>query len=512
MKEKIGKYEIKEVIGKGGFGVVYKGYDPFIKRFVAIKTCELEDKEVRQRFYQEAQLAGNLQHPNITTIYDFGLEEDVPYIVQEFLTGNDLDILLKQNLPFTFQEKVHIIMEVAKGLHAAHQAGIIHRDIKPGNIRILEDGSVKIMDFGIAKSKSSASKLTQTGTTVGTSSYLAPEQIKGEELDPRTDIFALGVVMYELFTGRKPFTGENITAVIYKILNEHPIPPMQLNPSIPPEMDAIILKALSKKQEDRFSSARELYGALRHFIKRDTSQKLEGFMTRQVEATQKVDVTPMVLKGMGAQKRFSLYLGIFLVVFFLAAATWWYFGKVETEEVNTNPLVVVRNPLQIASPPPLWTEPLPIPEPEKEATKLLQGSLFIQASRPTTVIVDGKHFLQVPPGRSIQLEEGIHRITWKQGMVKQTTHVTIQAGKNTIATSPIKAVGVLRVVHKMGSPYGEVWVDGKSVGKSPITRLQLSIGKHKVEIRRKGYPPQTYAVEIQENKTEIITFDLRSPP
>ncbi|MEJ5166483.1 MAG: serine/threonine-protein kinase, partial [Thermoanaerobaculia bacterium] len=166
MSEKIGKYEIEEKIGVGGFGVVYKGRDPYIKRAVAIKTCQVDEEEIRKRFFREAEFAGNLRHPNITTIYDFGIQDGVPYIVLEFLTGEDLDKKIKRGETFALEEKIRILIEVCKGLHYAHENNIIHRDIKPANIRIQDDGSIKIMDFGIAKSTHIESHLTQTGMTL----------------------------------------------------------------------------------------------------------------------------------------------------------------------------------------------------------------------------------------------------------------------------------------------------------------------------------------------------------
>src|SRR5262247_3106067 len=162
MLEKIGKYEVSEQIGVGGFGAVYRGRDPFIKRTVAIKTCQVNDEEIKHRFFREAELAGNLHHRNITTIYDFGVENGIPYIVQEFLTGEDLDKKIKRGEPIAAARKVEILMAIA-------------------------DGTVKVMDFGIAKSLQTESNLTQTGITLGTSAYLAPEQIRGEAIDRRTD-------------------------------------------------------------------------------------------------------------------------------------------------------------------------------------------------------------------------------------------------------------------------------------------------------------------------------------
>ena len=252
MLQKIGKYEVFEQIGVGGFGAVYKGRDPFIKRTVAIKTCQVNDDEIKNRFFREAELAGNLHHRHITTIYDFGVENGIPYIVQEFLTGEDLDKKIKRGDPIPMARKVEILMSIADGLGYAHSARIVHRDVKPANVRILDDGTVKVMDFGIAKSLQSDSNLTQTGITLGTSAYLAPEQIRGEPIDARTDIFAMGVLAYELVTYRKPFRGEHLSTVLYKILNDAPEPIASLVQDAPPALIAAIDRATAKNAADRY--------------------------------------------------------------------------------------------------------------------------------------------------------------------------------------------------------------------------------------------------------------------
>jgi len=267
MIEKLGKYEIVEKIGVGGFGTVYRGRDPFIKRTVAVKTCLSEDEEIKKRFFREAELSGNLHHRNITTIYDFGVQDGVPYIVQEYLTGEDLDKMIKRGDVIPLSRKVEILMDVCEGLSYAHAAGIIHRDIKPANIRILNDGAVKIMDFGIAKSFQSESTLTQTGITLGTAAYLAPEQIRGEAVDPRTDIFSLGVLAYELLTGQKPFRGEHISTVLFKILNEKPDPVSKQVADIPPSVDRAIEKAIEKAPPSRYESVSEFRKDLSAILK-----------------------------------------------------------------------------------------------------------------------------------------------------------------------------------------------------------------------------------------------------
>lgn len=278
MPDKIGKYEISEQIGVGGFGAVYRARDPFIKRTVAIKTCQLNDEEIKNRFFREAELAGNLHHRNITTIYDFGIENGIPYIVQEFLTGEDLDKIVKRGEKIPIHRKIEILMAIADGLEYAHQSSVIHRDIKPSNIRILENGTVKIMDFGIAKSLLSESSLTQTGITLGTSAYLAPEQIRGEPLDQRTDIFALGILAYELLTYRKPFRGEHLSTVLYKILNESPEPIESVAPDIPIAVAGVVRRAMEKNIEERYPSMEAFRTALQS-IYREIAGSTSRFAT-----------------------------------------------------------------------------------------------------------------------------------------------------------------------------------------------------------------------------------------
>jgi serine/threonine-protein kinase len=291
MGKTIGKYEISEQIGVGGFGAVFRGRDPFIKRTVAVKTCQLNDEEIKNRFFREAELAGNLHHRNITTIYDFGVEEGIPYIVQEFLTGDDLDKIVKKGDPLTVARKVEILMAIADGLGYAHKQHIIHRDIKPSNIRILDDGSVKIMDFGIAKSLLSESSLTQTGITLGTSAYLAPEQIRGEQLDQRTDIFALGVLSYELLTGRKPFRGEHLSTVLYKILNETPESISAVAPDVPVALANIVALAMEKNIENRYASMEALRNDL-NAVYRQVAQSSGRFLTTPNSSRLSRDLDP----------------------------------------------------------------------------------------------------------------------------------------------------------------------------------------------------------------------------
>jgi predicted Ser/Thr protein kinase len=258
---RIGKYEILDKIGEGGFGVVYKGRDPFIKRLVAVKTCSSENQQIQQRFFREAEIAGNLHHANVVTIHDFGIEGETPYLVQEFLTGEDLDVVIKAAFDsLTLPTKVRYLRGIAEGLRYAHSQGVIHRDIKPSNIRVLENGRVKVMDFGIAKLKDQESQLTQTGMALGTVAYMSPEQLRGEKIDHRVDIFSYGVLAYELLAGHRPFRAETVSTLFYQLLHEPP-PPFDL-PYLPTELIAVVDRCLSKSVEERYQSFDEVIAAL----------------------------------------------------------------------------------------------------------------------------------------------------------------------------------------------------------------------------------------------------------
>ena len=261
-RRKFGKYEIVEKIATGGFGTVYKAWDPMIRRSVALKTCEVPDAGMRARVFREAQLSGNLHHPNITTVYEFGVEGIVPFIVQELLSGEDLDRVIAREVPLPVAEKVRILIAVASALDFAHGTGVVHRDIKPANIRILDNGVVKIMDFGIAKSLDSTTNITKDGTAVGSTGYMSPEQIVGETLDGRSDIFSLGVVAYELLSGHKPFQNEKLFLLLEQIVKTDARPLREIAPEVPESLAAIVERAMRKSPEDRFASAGELKSAL----------------------------------------------------------------------------------------------------------------------------------------------------------------------------------------------------------------------------------------------------------
>jgi serine/threonine protein kinase/tetratricopeptide (TPR) repeat protein len=269
---KLGRYEVIGEIGSGGMGKVYKGWDPKLSRPVALKvihhsalgTLEADTLQPVKRFYQEARAAGKLSHPNIVTIYDISeetaFEDPLIYIAMEYLDGKGLDRHIKDKTPFTFDKRIGIIRRIAEGLAYAHGNGVIHRDIKPANIILTADNAPKITDFGLAKLADTS--LTLSGAVMGTPSYMSPEQIYGSKVDHRSDIFSLSIVLYEFLTGGRPFSGGNITAIIYSVLNKAPELPTFLNPSLPLVVNAFMQKGLAKDPGERFAGMKEFIAAL----------------------------------------------------------------------------------------------------------------------------------------------------------------------------------------------------------------------------------------------------------
>lgn len=257
--EAIGRYRVESVLGRGAMGVVYKGYDEGIDRYVAIKTVHRnllsgeEGADWLQRFRREARAAGRCLHQNIVTVFEFGEQDGMPYIVMEFVEGRELSDIIRSTERPDRRQAVDVISQVLDALNYAHANGIVHRDIKPGNIIILKDGTVKVTDFGIARIDSTS--MTAHGSVVGTPSYMSPEQFTGGEIDRRSDIFSTGVVLFELLTGQKPFPGKSATEVMYKLLNHQPPAVTSLNPTLPIAMNAVVLKALSREPAERFGTA-----------------------------------------------------------------------------------------------------------------------------------------------------------------------------------------------------------------------------------------------------------------
>jgi beta-lactam-binding protein with PASTA domain/tRNA A-37 threonylcarbamoyl transferase component Bud32 len=264
-----GRYEEGEPLGRGGMAEVRKGVDNRLGRTVAIKRLRIDlasDATFQARFRREAQSAASLNHPTIVSVYDTGEEPDpngsgitIPYIVMELVTGKTLRDLIREGRKIMPERALEITSGVLEALDYSHRAGIVHRDIKPGNVMLTPQGQVKVMDFGIARAVAdTSSTMTQTAAVIGTAQYLSPEQARGETVDARSDLYSTGCLLYELLTGRPPFVGESPVSVAYQHVREQPLPPSSFDPDIPPEVDAVVLKALAKSREERYQSAAEM--------------------------------------------------------------------------------------------------------------------------------------------------------------------------------------------------------------------------------------------------------------
>ncbi len=451
--ETIGRYRITDKIGEGAMGVVYRGFDPLLERTVAIKTIRLdfnpdERADFDQRFLQEAKSAGRLNHPNIVTVYDAGESGDIAYIAMEYLEGKDLRQLMVKDKPIPADLAVDIVGGIADGLGYAHRHGVVHRDVKPANIMVLQNGAVKLADFGIAHLQGGGK--TQTSSPIGTPAYMAPEQFAGTPVDGRADIFSLGVILYQLLTGRVPFDADTVAGVIYRVVRKPARVPSTIVHLEHPGFDYILAKALAKAPEDRYQTANEFALDLRRVHKLDDTvapvwptgglalrkSRRHAGGTRAVEPN---DVQPAWRRWWPAAAGVAL-AGTLAAAYLLG-------GKEERHAPPPAPAV--------AAAPPAATG--------KETPN--------ESVRVDTVATHQA----APPG------------------LRQD-----QPERPTADAAPAKAAAVALAI----APWGEVLVDGERKGVSPpLTRLQLAPGAHRIEIRNAGAAPVVREVTLAAGET-----------
>jgi predicted Ser/Thr protein kinase len=532
---KVGRYEITGELGRGAMGVVYKALDPTIGRTVALKTMRLdghgiESAELVRRFQNEARAAGLLSHPNIVTIYDAGEDNGIFYIAMEYFEGTTLDQVLAQRQILDPEEIVRISREICEGLDYAHAHGIVHRDVKPANIMLTARGSVKIMDFGIAKAGGS---MTSTGQVLGTPNYMSPEQVRGKSLDGRTDLFSFGVVLYEMVTGEKPFVGQNVTTVIYKIVNENPIAPRDLDGTVPPGLNATVMKALAKSPEERYQSGAELVRDLENY-------KLAGASIEQqrpaASAHEKTVVLPMrVVAGSTVRvpatvaepakqpipmrqpvstprsNRKSGWIALMVFVLMLGALAGSYaFYRTRVKmrqleaEVQADESRVAAS--QAAKPGPAAT-PSTAPdnnliardttihlasEAKTTETKLRATAPkseldFVSQPAGAKVEIDGQSEpAWVTPFKLTHLSPGAHSAVFsKDGYISQTRTVEFTSGKSASVSVELSQTAKTAV---SSNPSGAaIWVDGEDSGMLTPSVLSLEAGEHQISVRKPGY-------------------------
>ena len=432
--KKLGRYEILSELGKGSMGVVYRAIDPLIDRTVAIKTVNLnlsgdEIAGFVDRFSREAKSAGRLNHPNIVTIYDVGRAGDIAYIAMEHLEGRELKEIIASGMILSPERIAGITAQVADALAFAHDNGVVHRDIKPANIMVLRNGAVKIMDFGIAMTTSG--NQTQAGTILGSPKYMSPEQVSGIVVDGRSDIFSLGAVLYELLTGRPAFGDDdncNLASIMFQVVNEMPDPPTTYDHSIPPAFDYIVLKAMAKKPEDRYQSAKDMASDLKKFKKltipaqfpaaRLPENKSRKNRIATGESTTVVDTNKKIL--VTGRNWLKKIIGVSAAVIIIIFAALYIYGQWQSTKLANDELAAT-------SPSPPEIKNIINPNNTAKANAGINFTVIPWGE----VKIDGKDMGASPPFRSIKLPPGNHKIEITNATFPPYRKtITLKAGEN----------------------------------------------------------------------------------
>ena len=560
----VGRYEITGELGRGAMGVVYKALDPTIGRTVALKTMRLDvhgldAQEMVRRFQNEARAAGVLNHPNIVTIYDAGERDGIFYIAMEFIEGTTLHEVLAEKRVLATDEVLQLTRQICRGLDYAHSNGIVHRDIKPANIMITGNGTVKIMDFGIAKS---GGQVTNTGQVLGTPNYMAPEQVKGRQLDGRSDLFSLGVILYEMLTGEKPFVGQNVTTIIYKIVNENPITPRDLDVTVHPGLSAIVTKALAKAPDDRYQTGADLVRDLENYklagpVRTGSTTAMSpapspekttvlplrvvaGNTARAAAAAPALAKKPIPVKrpttAILSSKRSVLLATIVTIVVLGSAMGGYAYHRTQVKMRQLAEEAKIKEVQQAAREPIAIAIPAPTPASKEEiapdtTVKFFPAkkSLAAQKAVPTPmkatsspnkvfvaqselkllsqpdnakVEIDGwSEPNWVTPFTASHLAAGTHTIVFsKSGYLQQTKSVESVAGKSVDVSAQL-APAVSTIVVTSNPQGANVWVDGKDSGLTTPTQLTVEKGFHKVTVRKAGFKEMSMEDTVAEGQT-----------
>jgi TonB family protein len=488
---RFGRYEIQEEIGEGAMGRVYKAWDPLVRRVVAIKTIRSEYltgetcEEYLRRFRREAQAAGRLSHPNIVSIYDVG--ED--YFVMEFLEGVSLQAVIAHRTMVPLPEALRILTPVAEAIDYAHHNGIIHRDIKPANIMILPDGRPKLMDFGVARLPTSA--ITESGQSFGSPSYMAPEQIASDDVTPRADLFSFGVVAYEALTGKRPFQGASITAIIYRIVHEPAPPPRSLNDELPPHHDEVFRRALAKDPSNRFPSGHSFIAALSGEAMVLPEELLEP-LTPARSLEDSGDLTTHLLKRRPDGT---------LLEEEPPRRRWMPWAVAAAALVALGAEVAV---LRRAGPPPAAVT--------RRVPALPEG-LWIE-TRPAgaAVWIDGRHAGESP--LSIKdVRPGLHQVRVSQEGYSPA-ELTFEVPDGTPAPPLRFTMSPLHSPTEIQSdPDGAtVTLDGRPIGVTPIPKVALNPGRHQIKLERKGFLPAVKTVDAHPGVQLVVRARLNPEP
>jgi predicted Ser/Thr protein kinase len=555
---KAGRYDVVRELGRGSMGVVYEGFDPVIGRRIAIKTMLTEGltpqafQEFKARFQREAQAAGVLSHPNIVNVFDYGEDAGILYLVMEYLEGKSLEKLVEEQGLLPIQTIIPMYDQVCSALDHAHQHNVVHRDIKPANIMILDNGLVKVTDFGIAKMMSMG--MTQAGQILGTPNYMSPEQVKGRQVDGRSDIFSLGIILYDLVTGEMPFGGQNITTVIYKIINENPIPPRELDATIHPGLSYVICKALAKNPDERYQTCRELAHDLKNFkslggpaspsatimVKGPPLPSAVGERAAAPPAAPAAAVraTPI---GRPSPARVSaevmpaatyqrprtspvvwilLTLGAVVLLGILGAGGYRFYRRSRVTPPQVGQLLVAANvpgaKISVdGRSEPVWLTPYTISELSVGSHQVVVSKEGYDDYQQTVTIEGGKinsfnatlaaRPPEAPPQTAVEEHAAV-----KENPAKKEVEAprAIPVTRGGVGRSGVSKTGQLRVTANV--PGARISVDGGSNADwvAPYTISELSVGTHQVVVSKEGYDDYQQSVTIEAGKTYLVSAPL----
>jgi serine/threonine-protein kinase len=469
------RYEILGPLGRGGMGMVYKARDRRLDdEVVAIKILRpdfAQDPTMAARFRSEIKLARRVRHRNVCAIHDYGEDRGLVYISMELIEGVDLKQVLKQHGALPAEQAYEIAIQIAEGLQAVHDAGIVHRDLKTPNIMRDASGIARLMDFGVAK-RVGEGAATVTGQIVGTPEYMSPEQAQGHKVDARSDVYALGIVVYEIFTGQVPFRGETPISTILKHLNDPPPLDGPAAARIPPELKAVLRRCLAKDPADRYASAREVGEALREA--RQPSRRQQPVATQVLRAPTLPGAPAPTAVAARARPRRALQPWLLAVPVAAAAGlALWARGPAATTSPGPTLAAVPPSTLAAApstlpsamSPAAVAARPTPTPRPTRAPATSPSPRAALAVAPPPTAIA-------APP--------------------------------TAVAAAPV-GHGMLQVVVK---PWGEVVVDGRAIGTTPLDRVSLAAGPHVVEVRHPLYEPWQGSVTVRPEQTERLVVDF----
>lgn len=544
--ENIGRYQIVSELGRGAMGVVYRAVDPNIGRTVALKTMRLdaagmEHDEMLRRFHNEARAAGLMNHPNIVITYDADQCDGLFYIAMEYLEGETLQSLISAKKILPAEEIVRIGKQVAAGLDYAHAMKVVHRDIKPANIMITLQNVVKIMDFGISKS---ADTMTRTGQAFGTPFYMSPEQVMGLGVDGRSDLFSLGAMLYEMATGERPFAGEGLMEIIYKIVNEIPIPPCELQKAVHPGMSAVISRCLAKKPDERYQTGAQLAEDLESFHQLKPADKQSMTVlpmethANPAAATQRMVrlPTPALNQPMGAAeanrvkrpgakaRKITWTAAAVLVTSLTIVVTYLVQNRGKPSQPTTAELDRTASAKSIAA-----QQKTPAPNgaslesmqnsfpnvPEKGQASLRPGKVRIQfTSNPEGALVrfDGESSRSwLTPVTMADVIPGRHEVVFtKDGYSMETRLVEIGPNRSSSAYHVDLKPEMTALSVSSDPPGAKIEIDGTDTGKIAPAQIPVTEGQHTVVLRLPGYQPAQ--AQAQVARGQIYDFPERLAP